>query len=121
MENRTVNFPSKRMLVQLDKIRGCHTCMDKKGCEKYAFVKDATESLVKENGFENSFMGQMLAQSLSWAIADEAHLSGMVHEEDEELYYEDELHPLFYSLESVRDHIRDLMRLILELKKSGKD
>ena len=121
MENRTVNFPNKKMLVQLNKIRGCQTCTDKKGCEKYEFAKDATEALIKENGFENSFMGQILAQSLSWAVADEALLSGMVHEEDEEFYYEDELHPLFYALESVRDHIRDMMRLVLEVKKSEKD
>ena len=117
MEQRTVDFPTKRMLVQLDKLRGCHPCKDKKGCERYAFVTDATNAIIEENGFEKSFMGQTLARSLSWAIADEALLSGITTENDEELYYEGELHPLFYVLESVRDHLRELTKLLLEMRK----
>jgi hypothetical protein len=116
MEQQTVDFPTKRVLVQLDKLRGCHTCKDKKDCDRYAFVKDATNAIIQENGLEKSFLGQTLARSLSWAIADEALLSASTTEEDEELYYEGELHPLFYALESTRDHIRELTKLILEMR-----
>jgi hypothetical protein len=116
MGQRTVDFPIRRMLVQLDKLRGCHTCKDRKGCDRYIFVSDATNAIIEENGFEKSFMGQILARSLSWAIADEAFLSSLVAEGDDELYYEDELHPLFYALESIRDHIRELTELILEMR-----
>jgi hypothetical protein len=104
------------MLVQLDKLRGCHDCKDKKECDRYAFVNDATDAIIEENGFENSFLGQALARNLSWAIADEALLSGIVGEANEDLYYEDEIHPLFYALESMRDHIRELTELLLEMR-----
>ena len=117
MEQRTVDFPTKRMFVQLDKLRGCYTCKDKKGCDRYTFVNDATNAIIEENGFDGSFLGQVLARSLSWAIADEALLSGMVAEGDDELYYEDDLHPLFYVLESLRDHIRELTELLLKMRK----
>jgi len=116
MEQRTVDFPIRRMLTQLDKLRGCHTCKDRKGCDRYIFVNDATNAIIEENEFEKSFMGQMLARSLSWAIADEAFLSSLIAEGDDELYYEDDLHPLFYALESIRDHIRELTELILEMR-----
>ena len=117
MGQRTVNFPTKRMFVQLDKLRGCHTCKDKKACDRYIFVNDATNTIIEENGFEESFLGQILARSLSWAIADESFLSGIVVEGDDELYYEGDLHPLFYVLESIRDHIRELTGLLLEMQK----
>jgi len=117
MDQRTVDFPSKRILAQLDKLRGCHTCKDRKVCERYAFVNDATNAIIEENGFEKSFLGQTLARSLSWAIADEALLSGIVTEENDELYYEEELPPLFYVLESIRDHVRELTKLLLEMRK----
>jgi hypothetical protein len=105
------------MFVQLDKLRGCYTCKDRKGCDRYAFVGDATNAIIEENGLDRSFLGQALARSLSWAIADEALLSGIVAEGDDELYYEGDLHPLFYVLESLRDHIRELTRLLLEIQK----
>lgn len=117
MEQQTVNFPTKRMFVQLDKVRGCYTCEDKKGCDKYAFVNDATNAIVKENGFEGSSLGQILTRSLSWAIADEAFLSSIISEGDDEFYYEDDIHPLFYVLESVRDHILELTELLLKMQK----
>jgi len=117
MEQRTVDFPTKRMFVQLDKLRGCYTCKDKKGCDRYTFVNDATNAIIEENGFDGSFLGQVLARSLSWAIADEALLSGMVAEGDDELYYEGDVHPLFYVLESLRDHIRELTELLLKMRR----
>ena len=116
MGRRTVDFPTKRMFVQLDKLRGCYTCKDKKGCDRYAFVDDATNAIIEENGFDRSFLGQVLARSLSWAIADEALLSGMVAEGDDELYYEGDVYPLFYVLESLRDHTRELTRLLLKMR-----
>ena len=116
MEQRMVDFPTKRMLAQLDKLRGCHTCKDKKNCERYAFASDATDAIIEENGFQKSFMGQVLARNLSWAIADEAFFSGMVAEGDEDLYYEGEPLPLFYVLESVREHIREMTKLLLQMK-----
>jgi hypothetical protein len=119
MGKRTVDFPTRRMFVQLDKLRGCYTCRDKKGCDRYAFVDDATNAIIEESGFDESFLGQILARSLSWAIADEALLSGIVAEGDDELYYEGEPHPLFYVLESVRDHIRELTELLLQMRKIG--
>ncbi len=119
MEQRTVDFPSKRMFAQLDRLRGCHACKDKKGCDRYIFVNDATNAIVEENGFENSFLGQVLARSLSWAIADEALLSSIASEGDEELYYEGDVNPVFYVLESTRDHIRELTGLILEMRKQN--
>ena len=117
MDQRTVDFPTKRILAQLDKLRGCHTCKDRKGCERYAFVNDATNAIIEENGFEKSFLGQTLARSLSWAIADEALLSGIITEENGDFYYEEELPPLFYVLESIRDHVRELTKLLLEMRK----
>ena len=117
MEQQTVDFPVKRMLAQLDKLRGCHTCKERKGCGKYAFASDATDAIIEENGFEKSFLGQVLARNLSWAIADEALLSGIVVEGEDELYYEGEPNPLFYVLESVREHIRELTKLLLEMRK----
>jgi len=117
MEQRTVDFPTKRMFVQLDKLRGCYTCKDKKGGDRYTFVNDATNAIIEENGFDGSFLGQVLARSLSWAIADEALLSGMVAEGDDELYYEGDVHPLFYVLESLRDHIRELTELLLKMRR----
>ena len=117
MGQRTVDFPRKRMLAQLDRLRGCHICKDKKGCDRYAFANDALETIIEENGFEESFLGQVLSRNLSWAIADEALLSGIVAEGDEEIYYEDEPNPLFYVLESVREHIRELTKLLLEMRK----
>ena len=116
MGQRTVNFPTKRVFVQLDKLRGCHTCKDKKECDRYAFVNDATNAIIEESGFEESFLGQILARNLSWAIADEAFLSGVIAEGEDELYYEEDPHPLFYVLESVRDHIRELTELILKMR-----
>ena len=117
MEQRTVDFPKKRMLAQLDRLRGCHICKDKKGCDRYAFAHDALDAIIEENGFEESFLGQVLSRNLSWAIADEALLSGIVAEGDEELYYEGEANPLFYVLESTREHIRELTKLLLEMRK----
>jgi hypothetical protein len=117
MEQKTVDFPTRRMLAQLDKLRGCHTCKDKKGCDRYAFVSNATDAIIEENGLEESFLGQILARNLSWAVADEALLGGMVTEGDDELYYEDDPHPLFYVLESTREHIRELTKLLLEMRK----
>ena len=117
MGQETVDFPKKRILAQLDKLRGCHICEDKKGCDQYIFVSDATDAIAKENGVEDSFLGKVLARNLSWAIADEARLSGMAMEGDEELYYEGEPNPLFYVLESVREHVRELTKLLLEMRK----
>ncbi len=105
------------MLAQLDRLRGCHICKDKKGCDRYAFANDALNAIIEESGFEKSFLGQVLARNLSWAIADEASLSGIVAEGDEELYYDGEPSPLFYVLESLREHIRELTRLLLEMRK----
>lgn len=119
MGKQTVNFPTRRMLVQLDKLRGCHDCKDKKDCDRYSFANDATDAIIEENGFENSFLGQVLARNLSWAIADEALLSGIAVEGNGELYFEDEVHPLFYVLESTRDHIRELTELLLGMRKQG--
>jgi len=121
MGQGTVDFPSKRMLAQLDKLRGCHNCKDKKNCDRYAFVSDATEAIIEEKGLEESFLGQILARNLSWAIADEAILSGTVAEAEDELYYEGEgePNPLFYVLESLRDHIRELAKIMLEMHKGG--
>ena len=121
MEKQTVNFATKRLLIQLDRLRGCYECKDKKGCERYAFVNDATNAIIEENGFEKSFLGQILARNLSWAIADESLLSGIVGEGDSDLYYEDEMHPLFYVLESVRDHIRELMELVLKMREQNRN
>ena len=104
------------LLIAAASLRGCHACKDKKDCDRYTFVKDATDAIVEENGLERSFLGQTLARSLSWAVADEALLSGVTTEGDEELYYEGELHPLFYALESTRDHIRELTKLLLEMR-----
>ena len=118
MGQRTVDFPTRRMLAQLDKLRGCHTCKDKKGCDRYEFVNDATNAIIEENRFEESFLGQVLARSLSWAVADESFLSGLIAEGNGEFYYnEDELHPLFYVLESTREHARELTKIILEMRK----
>ena len=117
MEKGTVDFPTRRTFTQLDKLRGCHACDDRKGCDKYAFVDDATNAIVEENGLEKSFLGQVLARNLSWTIADEASLSGVVSEGEDESYYEDGVHPLLDALESMRDHIRELTRILLEMRK----
>lgn len=117
MEQKTVDFPSKRMLAQLDRIRGCHTCKEKKGCDRYNFASDATDAIIKESGFQKSFLGQYMARNLSWAMAEEAYLSGIVDEGDDELYYESEPQPLLYALESVREHIREMMKILLEMQK----
>jgi len=116
MARQTFDFPTKRILAQLDKMRGCHDCKSKKGCDRYTFVNDATSAIIEENGLEESFLGQVLARNLSWAIADEAFLSGMVIEGDDEIYYDEEVPPLFYVLESLRDHMRGLVELILEMR-----
>jgi len=116
MEKQTVDFPAKRMLAQLDKIRGCYACKEKKECGRYSFANDATDAIIAENGFENSFMGQMLSRNLSWSIADEALLSGMVTEDGDDLYYEGEPNQLFYVLESLREHIRELTKLLLKMR-----
>jgi hypothetical protein len=116
MERHTVNLPAKRIFAQLDKLRGCYECQDKKGCDRYSFVNDATQAIIEENGFENSFMGQVIARNLSWAFADEAMLSEIAIEADEE-YLESDNNSLFYMLESTREHIRELMKIIMEMKK----
>ena len=58
MEKKTVNLPAKRTFVQLDKLRGCFDCKDRKSCDRYAFVNKATDAIIEENGFEESFLGQ---------------------------------------------------------------
>lgn len=116
MARQTVDFPIKRILVQLDKMRGCYDCKEKKDCDRYTFVNDATSAIIEENGLEESFLGQVLARNLSWAIADEAFLGGMVIEGDDEIYYDEDVPPLFYVLESLREHMRELARIILEMR-----
>ena len=118
MEQRTVDLSTKRLLFQLDKLRGCYNCKNRKSCDRYEFVTSATDAFIKEIGLGESPLGQVLAQSLSWAIADEAFLSEVMAEGGDELYYEDgELHPLFYALESVRDHIRELADILLKMRR----
>jgi len=116
MANQTFDFSTKRILFQLDKMRGCHDCKDKKGCDRYTFVNDATSAIIEENGLEESFLGQVLARNLSWAIADEAFLGGRAIEGDDEIYYDEDVPPLFYILESLREHMRELAKLVLEMR-----
>ena len=121
MEKPTVNLSIKKLLIQLDKVRGCYTCKEKKDCDRYKFVKDATEALVQENGFEDSFMGQAIVWDLCWIIADEASLSGVISEGGEELYYNDELSPLLEIVDSLREHKIKLAELILKMREKDQE
>ena len=40
----------------------------------------------------------------------------MAIEGDDEFYYDEDVPPLFYVLESLRDHMRGLVELILEMR-----
>lgn len=118
MSQDTVDLTTRRIFKKLDNLRGIHPGKDKQRSEEYEFVVESANAIISENGLENSVLGQVLARDLSWAMAEEAYLQSMIFDGGEPLYFEDELHPLFYALESVREHIRELTKIILNFKRN---
>ena len=143
MSNSKVISESERLLKQLDRLQGCLNCNERNACELYNFSIQASRKIIEENNLKDSFLGQLLARSLSWMVAEEAQIMQIIDEkglmvsysngkiESSEEDYEDlydydeydeegereEPHPLLDIQFRLRGHIRETIRLLVEMNK----
>jgi hypothetical protein len=113
-----VDFSSKRLMKLLDDLRSCSFCPVRNTCRMYAFAREATDTIVKENSLESSFLGQLLARSLSWMAVEENILMTMI-EDLGPMPEEGKVHPLLAEQKEIRDQMREAIKVILSMRDRG--
>lgn len=115
-----IDFSSKRLMRLLDDLRSCSFCPVRNTCRMYAFSQEATDTIMRENNLENSFLGQLLARSLSWMSVEENILMTMI-EDIGPMPEEGKVHPLLGEQKAIRDQMREAIKVILSMRDIEKD
>lgn len=115
-----VDFSSKRLMRLLDDLRSCSFCPVRNTCRMYAFSREATDTIVRENSLESSFLGQLLARSLSWMAVEENILMTMI-EDIGPMPEEGKVHPLLSEQKAIRDQMREAIKVILSMRGTGQE